>query len=290
MKKKSRESGVVLLLMLMVLAILIVVVGQFSTTAVLDWQIARNRHREVQFSLDVRTGVEAAKAALSARGENEEGDLSLSVGREDATVEVRIRDESGKFNVNSLVRPPKGVTPDRAETALRRLLDLADHPPGTLPAGTAEGIVTLVKGAEKPLPTLASLLAVEGVTAEVLWGAPEADEENADWGGGLARLLTVHGDGRIRPGAGDDRVLLALSSKLTPAVLNMALAYVRNPTGNPSPQVAQLAQDLLPWTTWESQAYAATVEARRDENGRRARVVLGAGEGAWTVIRYDELE
>ncbi|MHC4598551.1 MAG: type II secretion system minor pseudopilin GspK, partial [Planctomycetota bacterium] len=60
MTVRSKQHGIVLLLVLMVLAILIVVVGQFATTAVLDWKIAKNRELEAQLTLDVRAGVEAA--------------------------------------------------------------------------------------------------------------------------------------------------------------------------------------------------------------------------------------
>ncbi|MHC5036548.1 MAG: hypothetical protein ACYTHM_04475 [Planctomycetota bacterium] len=285
MKRASKDSGVILLLMLMVLSILIVVVGQFSTTAVLGWQIARNREREVQLALDTRAGTEGVLLALAARGEEEEESFRVGLDRDVGEVEAWVEDETGKFNVNALLNPPKGISTARAEAVLRRLLDLADDPPGTLPAGCADAVVSLIREGDTPLPTLGALLAVEGMTPEALYG----EEGELEGGAGLSRLLTVWGDGRIRPGVGDDRVMLALSQRMTPAILASALAYIRNPTPNPPPQVANLAQDVLPWTTWKSQAFSADIVARREGAAKRTRVALAVEGQGFRVVCHDEL-
>jgi hypothetical protein len=283
MRRNTTQSGVVLLLTLMVLAILIVVVGQFSATAVLDWKIMRNREREVQLTLDARSGLEAVLQGLAERDDGDGGGFALSLDREDSDVEASVEDESGKFSLNALKKPPKGISSSKAEEVFRRLIDLADDPPGVLPPGCADAILAFMSAKERPAPTLAGLLSVEGITKEVLWGS-------GDGGSGLAQLVTVHGDGRIRPGAGDDRVMLALSEKLTPAILEQALEFIRNPTPNPPPQVAELAQDVLPWTTWTSQAFTAEIRVRRGAGQKRLRAAIEAKDKDFRVILCDELD
>ncbi|MHC4780228.1 MAG: hypothetical protein ACYTFG_16790 [Planctomycetota bacterium] len=286
MNSRRRESGVVLLLVLMVMAILIVVVGEFSTSAVLDWRIARNREMEARLALDVRSGVEAALLSLADRDEDEEGPFALSIVRETSSIRVRVEDEAGKFNVNGLLLPPEGISQSRAESVFRRLMDLADDPTGNLPAGCADSVISFVRESGSPLPTLGALLSVEGITPDVLWGG----EQKEGGSGGLSSLLTVHGDGRIRLGAGDDRVMLALSPKLTPSILAQALAYIRKPTPTPPAQVAALAQDVLPWTTWESSDFTARVEVSREGASKSTRAILHDEGGDLGVALCDELK
>ncbi|MHC4600955.1 MAG: hypothetical protein ACYS47_18335, partial [Planctomycetota bacterium] len=224
--------------------------------------------------------------ALTAREDDEEGPFPVTLAREASAVNIRVEDETGKFNINTLLAPPPGISQKQAEAALRRLLDHADDPPGTLPTGCADGIVAFLRDGGTPLPTLGALLAVEGIDAVTLWGAVEGEEA----GGGLSALLTVHGEGKIRPLVGDDRVMLCLSPRFTPAILQQAITFIRNPTPTPPPKVAALAQDVLPWTTWESSAFVARVEVRRGRNAKRVRAVLGPKNKGFPVIRNDELE
>ncbi|GEM_PF-2977712 len=284
-----KNRGVVLLLTLMVVAILVVVVGQFASTAVLDTKIARNRGRQTQLLLDARAGVEAALSVLSDEppGEAEAGRLDVVLEREEATIRVHLEDETGKFNLNALKTPPKGITADRAEEVYRRLMDLADDPAGTLPPACAESILAFVRDEEGPLPTLESLLAVEGVTKELLHGPGEGGPGGRE--GGLSALLTVRGGGRIRPGVGDDRVLLALSGKMNPKVLQMALDYIRDPVPKPPPQVAALAGDVLPWIVWESDAFTATIEASREGCVKKAKAAFKRNGEVWRLETFDEL-
>jgi hypothetical protein len=278
----GRERGAVLLLLLMVLAVLIVVVGQFSYSAALDHRIAWNHQREAQLRFDARTGVEAALQYAAERPAAQEGPANLSIDREEGGVLVRVEDESGKFSVNSLLAPPKGVSAEDAEAALRRLLASADEPPGTLPAGFADGLVALLKGSESPLPTLDSLLAVEGTTAETLWGN----------GGdkGLSRVLTVFGDGKVRPGAGDDRVLLAIVPGLEEEAQDELLAFLETPGAKVPASLAAAIKSLAPWIAAESAFYLADVRVQRQESEKRVRSVIALSGSSARVIRYDEVQ
>ncbi|MCU0722665.1 MAG: general secretion pathway protein GspK [Planctomycetes bacterium] len=279
---KPRERGAVLLLLLMVLAVLIVVVGQFAHTAALDWRIAWNHQREAQLRLDARAGVEAALQYAAERPPAQEDAAALSIDREEGGVVVRVEDESGKFNVNALLAPPKGVSPEQAEAALRRLLASADDPAGTLPQGLADAVVAKVKGAGAPLPTLDALRGAEGMTAEILWG------ESGD--GGLSRVLTAYGDGRVRPGAGDDRVILALAPGLDADALDEIVGLLLNPGGKPSPRTAPLVQALAPWVRGDSEHYLASVRVQREESEKRVRAVLALGPDSARVVRFDEVQ
>lgn len=280
-QKTGRRRGAVLLLTLMVMTILVVLVGQFATTAVIDRRVALNHERAAQLALDVRSGAEAAMDAIASGSAAVEGSAVL-IEREGCSIRVRISDESGKFNLNSLREPPPGVPPEKAEAVFRRVVAAADDPEGTLPPGFADAVIALVRGSETPLLTLASLTALDGITHETLLGAGVRP--------GLCALFTVHGEGRIRPGAGEDAVLEAIVSDAPPNAVGAAVALMRDPKTAPPKDLAELIAELGPWITWDGRFYTADVSVDREGDTRRTLVVIDDPGNGPRMLFFDEIE
>ncbi len=154
-----------------------------------------------------------------------------------------IEDESGKINVNKLVEG--SAFNNTVRGVLTRLLS---QPQFKLRDREIEDLVNAIKdwidpdsevtgtGAENayyqglgkpytarngPIESIDELLLVRGVTRELFYGTTEVP--------GLARFLTVYGEGKININTAPKEVLQALAPAITEDMVNRMDDYRRNP-------------------------------------------------------------
>lgn len=291
--QNKQEDGAALLLTLLMLSLLVVLVGQFSYTVVLDRKVALNYVRDAQVSLHIIAGVEAAAAQISAglpqaNQAEQEGVTELQLGSEESQVTAAIEEEDAKFNVNILLEPPDGVSPDEAQAALERLLKSIDEPEGTLPEGFAGSIAQYLNDKDSPALTLNELASVSGITEELLYG--QSDDETEEGFAGLSKYLTVWSDGLIDYTAADDKVLLCLSVGLNSNSLDAVLQAVENPNAKLPPQLKAQAKRIQRFIKQGSFTYSAVVESQSENYSKKCMVVLRRGENGVSVLLWDEME
>ncbi len=290
---ETGERGAALLMTLLMLSLLVVLVGQFSYTVVLDRKVAVNYLRDAQVSLDILAGVEAAAAQItreSSRGpqENPPAAGSMVIDSEESQVSLELEEEDAKFNVNILLEPPEGVSPDEAQQALARLLKSIDEPEGTLPSGLAEGIAQYLHDKGSPALTLRELSNVEGLTEEMLYSQP--DPELGEGFAGLSHYLTVFSDGLINYHTADEKVLLSLAPWLNPNMLEMLVAALENPPENLPPNIQAMLDNISRFLKPGSSTYSALVRSQSGNYAKKCMAVLRRTEDGVSVILWDELE
>jgi type II secretory pathway component PulK len=210
MQPTESRRGIALILALLVLTLLVVVVGQLAYTTRNDLQVARNAADEQGALFACWGGLEFGKALLRDDVQRNAHDgladrwarLRKPVEIGGVPVEVRIEDEERKLNL-LLLKSPNEAHVRWAEETLKRLVKLArqaDQTEGALPPEQlADHLITWLKEGKVPgvssdeqtfreeggtdvIPplTLAELLAVEGVTREVLYGPAAPPPRVAD--------------------------------------------------------------------------------------------------------------
>lgn len=293
---RKREQGAALLLTLLMLSLLVVLVGQFSYTVVLDRKVALNYISDAQVSLDILAGVEAAAGQIAQANhqpgqETPSAQTELQLGSDDSRILVSIEEEDAKFNVNILLEPPDGVSPDDAQAALERLLKSVDEPEGTLPAGLGDSIAQYLLDKGSPALTLRELTAIEGVTDELLYGGPETAEPGLDDGfEGLSKYLTVWSDGLIDYNSADEKVLLSLVEGLNEQMLQMVLQVIGNPSGKLPPNIQGIVNRMAGFVKPDGSTFSAVVQSQSGNYAKRCMAVLRRGEGGVSLLLWDELE
>jgi type II secretory pathway component PulK len=152
-----------LLLVLLVVGVLFVIMEQFSYTVHLDAALAENHLIDAQAWCDVRSAVEAFRAAVS-QGKTE---TTLTLELKSGVASVRWEAESGKFNLNALRAEDAGIALDQFE----RLFKILEED-GTLPVLALAGkIADFVRRSDRPILALGELKRVDGVTGSFLLGS-----------------------------------------------------------------------------------------------------------------------
>ena len=287
------ERGVALLLTLLMLSLLVVLVGQFSYSVVLDRKVATNHLRDAQGSLDVFAGACAAARQISstdAGGKQGAAGSELQINSAGSQISVRLEKEDAKLNVNALLEPPEGVSPERAQQVLDRLFRSLAETGEAVPEGLAASIAQYLRDRGGPALTLLELENVEGVTRELLYGGAQDAAEPGVEASGLSRYLTVWSDGRIDYNCADEKVLASLVPGLNPQMLDALLKALENPSGNYPPDIRRAAEDVGAFVKPDSSTYSALVVSRSEEYEKKCLVVLARGENGVSAIRWDELE
>lgn len=235
------QSGAALMLALLMVSILIVVVMETLRAMQVEQASAYYFRDSLQAECLAKSGVRLAMAVLAQDAQETEVDhpgetwamlpepeaLPVSLG-DTGTLLGEVRDEAGRFPINSLV-DEKGVLQENYQRVLERLL--IDEPFNMEPE-EARRLVMAIKdwldeddeptgldGAEAnyyqsqqmpatckngPMSSLAELTLVRGMTASLYYG----EGENP----GLKDLLTVYGEGKINVNTAGPLVLQALVS------------------------------------------------------------------------------
>jgi general secretion pathway protein K len=254
MKSPTRnERGVALILVLLMVSVIVVLTLQLNISSRSQVHEAANLGDGIRVLYIAKSGLFAGMGLLSEdRGDadtlNEAWSQTEALSEQSKAyfdggyVDLVIEDESGKININKLVdgsgfnNAMKGV--------LTRLLS---QPQFKLQDREVEALLNAVKdwidadaevtgnGAENayyqglgksttvrngPMETIDELLMVRGVTRELYYGTPERP--------GLARLLTVQGEGSVNINTAPKEVLRALSPSITEDAAGRMDDYRRN--------------------------------------------------------------
>jgi general secretion pathway protein K len=158
-------------------------------------------------------------------------------------LELAIEDESGKINVNKLVEgsafnntvrgiltrllsQPRFKLRDREiEDLVNAIKDWIDSDSEVTGTGAEnayyQGLGKPYTARNGPIESIDELLLVRGVTRELFYGTTEAP--------GLARFLTVYGEGKININTAPKEVLQSLAPAITEDMINRMDDYRRNP-------------------------------------------------------------
>jgi general secretion pathway protein K len=158
-------------------------------------------------------------------------------------LELLIEDESGKININNLVQgnafnntmrglltrflsQPRFMLQDReVEDLVNAIKDWIDADSEVTGTGAEnayyQGLGKPYTARNGPMESIDELLLVRGVTQELFYGTAERP--------GLARFLTVYGEGKININTAPKEVLQALAPAITEDTANRMDDYRRNP-------------------------------------------------------------
>ena len=231
---RRSNSGVVLVIVLLMIAVIVTVTVELVRTSRAQYYEAANMRDQVRTMYIAKSGFYRAQAVLAEDTNNYDGlfekwaksdviSAQSSALFEDGYFTAQVEDESGKLPVNKLV---SGSSFNQAvKDALSRLLARPEY---KLDQRQIADIVNQIKdyidtdteatGAEKgtaepagykngPLESLDELLAVKGVTEALFYGTKENP--------GIAKYLTVYGDGKININTAPRAVLKALAADIS---------------------------------------------------------------------------
>lgn len=248
------ERGIALILVLLAVSVIVALTLQINVSSRAQVHEAANLGDGIRVLYIAKSGVFAGMGLLSEdRGDADT--LNEAWARTEAIreqsrdyfdgghLELVIEDESGKININRLVQG------NEFNAAVKGVLTrLLSQPEFKLQAQEVEDILCAVKdwidadsvvtgnGAENayyqglgksvtvrngPMESIDELLLVRGVTRELFHGTRERP--------GLARFLTVYGEGSVNINTAPKEVLRALSPAITEDAANRMDDYRRNP-------------------------------------------------------------
>jgi general secretion pathway protein K len=251
------ERGIALILVLLAVSVIVVLTLQLNVSSRSQVHEAANLGDGIRVLYIAKSGVFAGMGILSEDSGNADTLNEAWARTEGLTeqskdyfdgghLELVIEDESGKININKLVQG-NGFN-FGMKGALSRLLS---QPQFKLQGQEVEDILNAIKdwidadsevtanGAENayyqglgksytvrngPMESIDELLLVRGVSRELFFGTPERP--------GLARFLTVHGEGSININTAPKEVLRALAPSISEDAANRMDDYRRNPANN----------------------------------------------------------
>ena len=255
MKGTIRNNrGVALILVLLMVSIIVVLTLQLNVSSRAQVHEAANLGDGIRVLYIAKSGLFAGMGILyedraDADTLNEawahtDNLTALSASYFDGgTMELVIEDECGKININKLV---EGSTFNNTMRGL--LIRFLSHPRFKLQDREVEDLVNAIKdwidadsevtgtGAENayyqslgkpytarngPMESVDELLLVRGVTKDLYYGTTEKP--------GLARFLTVYGEGMININTAPKEVLQALAPAITEDMTNRMDDYRKNP-------------------------------------------------------------
>lgn len=251
------EKGIALILVLLTVSVIVVLTLQLNVSSRAQVHEAANLSDGIRVLYIAKSGVFAGMGLLSEdRGDadtlNEawartEGLREQSKDYFDGGhLELIIEDESGKININRLVQgnefnpgvkgalsrllsqPAFKLQGQEVEDILNAIKDWID-PDSVVTANGAEnayyqglGKSTTVRNG--PMESIDELLLVRGISAELYRGTPERP--------GLARFLTVYGEGSVNINTAPKEVLRALAPSITEDAANRMDDYRKNPANS----------------------------------------------------------
>ena len=251
------EKGIALILVLLTVSVIVVLTLQLNVSSRAQVHEAANLSDGIRVLYIAKSGVFAGMGLLSEdRGDadtlNEawartEGLREQSKDYFDGGhLELIIEDESGKININRLVQgnefnpgvkgalsrllsqPAFKLQGQEVEDILNAIKDWID-PDSVVTANGAEnayyqglGKSTTVRNG--PMESIDELLLVRGISGELYRGTPERP--------GLARFLTVYGEGSVNINTAPKEVLRALAPSITEDAANRMDDYRKNPANS----------------------------------------------------------
>lgn len=264
----GNHRGMALLLVISLVSVLAIVTLQFNRDMRHDYVVSANLRNSVRLGVIARSGITLAELILlKDREENNfdslhdswallnEEDLSLLFAPE--TLELAVRDEGGKFQINAMVtrkKEGKVATSDNDEQDVQHEIDVRNilwrllrAEPFLVEDGDARGIIdSLIDwmdsgdgdgeeeyGAENnyyrsldppysckngPVESIDELLLVKGITSELLYGTDERPP--------LAPLLTAwDSDGKININTADALLLQSLNQGMDRETAEAMISY-----------------------------------------------------------------
>ena len=225
-------------------------------------------------------------------------------GTEEVSVSGRITDESGKFNVNTLLNEEGGIDEERAELFLRLLenlglerdlgvplLDWLDRD-GIERMNGAEsyhyqGLDPPYRCADGPLSTIDELFLVKGMPRpKNAGGESEATVDVRDY-------LTVYSDGRININTAPPELLQSLSKEMDRGVGEAIASHRRTrPFQEPEAlkQVPGVSEEMLsgvsPWLSVTSGAFTVESRATCRDAASEVRAVAVRKDGNLDIIYW----
>jgi len=238
------EKGIALLMVLWVLTILMVLVLSFSFMTRTDTYATLSFMEGTERKLLAEAGIERGILELFYRNANKDQAVTLEgheVWRIDGRsykdqmgggeYSVRIVDESGKININTLsdtnsdilrnLLKNLGVPEEEANTIVDSILDWKDADDLHHLNGAEDeyymSLPTPYKAKNANFDTLEELLLVKGITAEILYGNNEKK--------GIIDLLTIYSKkGQINVNAAPREVLMAIPG-ITPEIADSIISF-----------------------------------------------------------------
>ena len=240
---RHTKSGSALMIALWVLLILSLLIGGFAFDMHIEAGITSFYRKRMKAQRLAHAGVEWAKLVLvKSYDVNEEEELeegedeqvytsalnlskSVSVSGQSITlgsgkVEVEIKPEQGRHNVNSIDEEQWVEILDRANIPVDQRDELID----CFVDWVDENDIHQLNGAESddpfyeergyevkngPLDSVDELLLIKGFSEEIVYGGPSEDEDEEPYLG-IAQSLTVWGDGKINVNTASREVLMTL--------------------------------------------------------------------------------
>ena len=310
MNRNASERGIALLMVLWVLTILMVIVFSFSFMTRTETYATVAFKDGIEKKFLAEAGIQRGITEILYRSVNKNQpalDTESEAWKTDGTPHsdqfgggtytVRIMDESGKININTLTDASgiilknllitAGVRDEDADTIVDSLLDWKDPSGGALHRLHGAGdsyYMSLpnpykVKHAE--FDTVEELLLVKGVTPEILYGTTERR--------GIIGFLTVHSKtGTVNVNAAPIEVLRAIPG-ITPEIADTIMQY-REAKNITNAQEVGIPQQSAPYLNYsESSAFTLDSSGQRESDKKgytiRATIIL-EGANKYKFVYY----
>ena len=241
-QKRSKE-GAALLVALWVLIILSLIVGSFAFEVQLEAMLVSHKRKKFRAEMMAYSGLEYARAILDKRSEAKELEIEDMDEDKDGFMQAALYIKRG-LSTTSTVELGDGtfsVTMESAEAGRNinlltreewlNILEMANMPStewdtmiDCLVDWTDEGDLHKLNGAESddpfyedlgypvkngPLDSVEELLLVKGWGEDILYGKESDEDSDAIFG--IAKLLTVWGDGKVNLNTASTDVLLSFA-------------------------------------------------------------------------------
>ena len=253
----TNEKGVALILVLLTVSVIVVLTLQLNVSSRSQVHEAANLGDGIRVLYIAKSGVFAGMGLLSEdRGDADT--LNEAWARTEALseqskdyfdgghLELVIEDEAGKVNINKLVegngfnnavkgvlsrllsQPQFKLQDQEVQDLLNAIKDWIDADSEVTATGAEnayyQGLGKSYTVRNGPMESIDELLLVRGVTRELFYGNSERP--------GLARFLTVQGEGSININTAPKEVLRALAPSITEDAANRMDDYRRNAANN----------------------------------------------------------
>jgi type II secretory pathway component PulK len=184
MAASIRDSkGLILIAVLWMIAVMTALAAIVGQTSRLNLKMAVSATDEVRCKWACRAGTESAIAILAEDSKASDCLLDLwadstedfnDIALERCRYTVRVWDEAGKLNINTITKEQLMTLPDMEEPIAEAILDWRDGDDEPQPqgaeAGYYENLPVPYKARNGPFRTIRELLQVKGVTEELLYG------------------------------------------------------------------------------------------------------------------------
>jgi general secretion pathway protein K len=241
--ESESKEGAALLVALWVLIILSLIVGSFAFEVQLEAMLVSHKRKKFRAEIMAYSGLEYARAILDKRSEAKELEIEDMEEDKDGFMQAALYIKRG-LSTTSTVELGDGtfsVTMESAEAGRNinllsreewlNILEMANMPStewdtmiDCLVDWTDEGDLHKLNGAESddpfyqdlgypvkngPLDSVEELLLVKGWGEDILYGKESDEESDAIFG--IAKLLTVWGDGKVNLNTASTDVLLSFA-------------------------------------------------------------------------------